>query len=115
MAKRDLDRIFNVGGIAALVGNTYSAGNSGAVYATGEAIRGLAKLEAEERDRCVAFAAKAVAAGLAERTVRLAERQGQMIADVLRAVLADPSLGLSAGQREAAPAAIRRHLQAIAS
>jgi hypothetical protein len=34
---------------------------------------GLAQLEAQERDRCAGFAAKAVAAGLAERTVRIAE------------------------------------------
>ena len=41
---------------------------------TGEAIRGLADLEAKERERCANFASKAVAAGLAERTVRIAER-----------------------------------------
>ena len=35
---------------------------------TGEAIRGLADLEAKERERCANFASKAVAAGLAERT-----------------------------------------------
>lgn len=114
-AKLDLERIFNQGGVAALVGATYSASNSGALYATGEAIRGLAELEAKERDRCAGFAAKAIAAGLAERQVRLAERQGALIADVLRAVLGDPELGLTAAQREAAPAAIRRHLHAVAS
>ena len=42
-AKLDLERIFNQGGVAALVGATYSASNSGALYATGEAIRGLAE------------------------------------------------------------------------
>jgi hypothetical protein len=45
------------------------------VYVTGDAIRGLADLEAKERERCANFASKAVAAGLAERTVRIAERQ----------------------------------------
>jgi hypothetical protein len=44
------------------------------VYVTGEAIRGLADLEAKERERCADFASKAVAAGRAERTVRVAER-----------------------------------------
>jgi hypothetical protein len=114
-AKADLDRIFNLGGVASLVGNTYSASNSGALYATGEAIRGLAKLEADERDRCAGFAAKAVAAGLAERSVRLAEKQGAMIAEVLRAVLGDPALALSEEQRAAAPDTIRRHLTLLAS
>src|SRR5215217_8384307 len=77
-AREDLDRIFNTGGVAALVGNTYGAAKDVGVYGTGEAIRGLADLEAKERERCANFAAKAVAAGLAERTVRVAERQGQL-------------------------------------
>lgn len=114
-AKDDLDRIFNIGGVAALVGNVYSASNSGALYATGEAIRGLTELEAKERDRCAVFAAKAIAAGLATRQVELAEKQGRLIADVLRAVLGDSELGLSAEQQALAPAAIRRHLSAVAS
>jgi hypothetical protein len=74
-ARRDLDRIFNTGGVAALVGNTYGAAKDVGVYVTGEAIRGLAELEAKERERCASFASKAVAAGIAERTVRIAERQ----------------------------------------
>jgi len=60
-------------GVAALVGNTYGAAKDVGVCATGEAIRGPADLEAKERDRC-AFASKGVAAGLADRTVRIAER-----------------------------------------
>ena len=40
-ARRDLDRIFNTGGVAALVGNTYGAAKDVGVYVTGEAIRGL--------------------------------------------------------------------------
>lgn len=112
-AVSDLDRIFNLGGVGALVGNTYAASNTGSVYATGEAIRGLAKLEAEERDRCAVMASKAVAAGLAERSVRLAEKQGELIADVLRAVLADPELGLDEVQRRAVPSVARRHLALV--
>jgi hypothetical protein len=61
--RRDLDRIFNTGGVAALVGNTYGAAKDVGIYVTGEAIRGLADLEAKERERCANFAAKAVAAG----------------------------------------------------
>ena len=67
-ARRDLDRIFNKGGVAALVGNTYGAAKDVGVYVTGEAIRGLADLEAKERERSANFATKAVAAGLVERT-----------------------------------------------
>jgi hypothetical protein len=44
---RDLDRIVNTGGVPALVGSTYGAAKDVGVYVTGEAIRGLADLEAK--------------------------------------------------------------------
>jgi len=113
-ARADLIRIFNTGGIAALVGHTYADTKHGDIYATGEAIRGLAALEAQERDRCAGFAAKAIAAGLAERQVRLAERQGTLMADLLRRVLTDPALGLTEEQRGAVPDVARRHLALVA-
>ena len=80
----------------------------------GEYARGLVTLEAQERERCANWCVKAIAAGLAERTVRLAERQGALIADVLRSVMSDPTLGLSAEQRQVMPDVIRRHLQITA-
>ena len=86
-ARDTLDRIFTTGGVSALIGSTYSATATGHVYATNEAIRGLVTLEAQERDRAAGMAAKAVAAGLATRQVELAERQGQLVADVIRGVL----------------------------
>src|SRR5215207_1477261 len=46
-ARRDLDRIFNTGGVAALVGNSYGAAKDVGLYVTGDAIRGLADLEAK--------------------------------------------------------------------
>lgn len=96
-AKADLKRIFATGGVAALIGVKRDADRFGRVYDTEEAIRGLARLEAEERDRCANFAAKAVAAGLAERQVRLAERQGAQMYAVFARVL--ERLGLSEEQR----------------
>jgi hypothetical protein len=54
---------------------------------TGEAIRGLAKLEAEERDRCANLAAKAVAAGLIKKQTDLANIVGEMLGKALQAVL----------------------------
>lgn len=114
-AREDLDRVFAIGGVAALVGNTYGASSSGSVYATGEAVRGLVVLEAQERERCAGWCIKAIAAGLAERQVRLAERQGALLADALRAVMGDASLGLSEEQRRAMPGVIRRHLSAIST
>jgi hypothetical protein len=91
-ARRDLDRIFNTGGVAALVGNTHGAAKDVGVYIIGEAIRGLADLEAKERDRCANFAAKAVAAGLAECTVRVAERQGQLMVEMVQAAMREVDL-----------------------
>jgi hypothetical protein len=76
---------------AAMVGDTVVATKYG-TEKSGEYIRGLAQLEAQERDRCVNFATKAIAAGLAERQVRLAERQGEMLAAVVTAALAEVAL-----------------------
>jgi hypothetical protein len=39
-AARDLDKIFNTGGVAALLGNTYEAAKDVGAYMTGDAIRG---------------------------------------------------------------------------
>lgn len=55
----------------------------------------------------------ALDAGIEERLVSLAEGQGRLIADVLRAVLDDPELGLTAAQRAVAGPVARRHLEAL--
>lgn len=111
-ARDDLKRVFATGGVAALIGNTYSDAKDGGIYATGDQIRGLAQLEAAERERCAAFAAKAVAAGLAMRQVELAERQGALIAELLAAVFDE--LDMTDAQREAAPDVLDRHLRLVA-
>jgi hypothetical protein len=49
-------------------------------------------LEAKERERCANFAGKTVAAGLAERTVRIAERQGQLMVEMVQAALREVDL-----------------------
>jgi hypothetical protein len=111
-ARRDLDRIFNTGGVAALVGNTYGAAKDvGVYYVTGEAIRGLADLEAKERERCANFATKAVAAGVAERTVRVAERQGQLMVKMAQAALRE--VDLSPEQASAFTAALARQAREL--
>jgi hypothetical protein len=112
-ARRDLDRIFNTGGVAALVGNTYGAAKDVGAYVTGEAIRGLADLEAQERDRCANFATKAVAAGLAERTVRIAERQGQLMVEMVQAALRE--VDLSPEQASAFKAPLARQARELTS
>jgi hypothetical protein len=80
----------------------------------GEYIRGLAQLESLERDRLATFASKAVQAGLGERQVRLAERQGEMLAAVLSRILDNSSLGLTAYQKELMPGVMRETLSTMA-
>lgn len=77
---------------AGLIGYNRSANAELGLYATGEAVRGLASLEGQERDRCVRFAKAAHDMGIAEQQVKLAEHQGAMLAAVIRGTL-DAHLG----------------------
>ena len=90
-AAEDLQRVFSTGGVAALIGVKWgsTSGEFSNLDQVEEGIRGLVRLEAEERDRCAVMATKAIAAGLAERQVRLAEQQGQLVAEAIRAMLTD--------------------------
>ena len=98
-AQQDLDRIFTTGGVASLIGYKYgAAGKDGNLYVAEEAIRGLVQLEAAERDRCANMAVKAVAAGLAERQVKLAEREGALVVAMIRNTLTDLGLDPSSPQ-----------------
>lgn len=114
-AVQDLQRIFATGGVSALIGHTYSSAEGAGIFATGEAIRGLVTLEAQERDRAAGMAAKAIAAGLATRQVELAEQQAALVAGLIRAVFADPALGLTAEQAQRAPAIAATHLRALSA
>jgi len=100
-----------VGPGVGLVGHTFGAVKDIGIYATGEAARGLTQLEAAERDRCVRFAKTAHDMGIAEHQVRLAEQQGQMIAEVIQRVLA--SLDLSPAQRSRAFEVLPAELRAV--
>lgn len=108
------EKVEREGGLeAAMVGESLILNpNTGNLTKVGEYIRGLASLENAERDRAAKFAALAIQAGLAERQVKLAERQGALIEQVLLAAF--EAIGLSAEQRKAAPEAIRRALSAVA-
>ena len=97
----------------ALVGETLIVDpNNARLHKVGEYIRGLATLENQERDRAAKYSDLAIRAGLAEWQVRLAERQGALIEQVLTTVFAE--IGLTPEQRRAAPDAIRRALTAVA-
>jgi hypothetical protein len=90
----ELEALVDEEGLAAAMVDELEIPTKHGSYKAGEYIRGLAQLEAQERDRCAGFATKAVAAGLAERTVRVAERQGQLMAEMVQAALREVNLSL---------------------
>lgn len=69
--------------VAALVGSAYDEDG----HKSGEYMKGLVKLEAEERDRCARFSHLAHSAGIASDQLKLAESFGSQIIDVLRVAL----------------------------
>ncbi len=69
-------------------------------------------LYVSEREHLVKVCTAALRAGVEERQVKLAEAQGEQVAGVIRAILAD--LGLTAEQQAAAPEVASRHLQLLA-
>lgn len=97
----DADTSLGVGMGEGLVGFTRSASPSVGVYESGEAVRGLAQLEAAERDRCVRFAKVAHDMGIADREIRLAEAQGALLAGAISRIL--DALELTEGQRARVP------------
>jgi hypothetical protein len=66
----------------------------------------------EERRHLANVAASCLRAGVDERRVQLAERQGQLVADVIRAILVD--LGVDPANEDVR-AVVRRRLVAVAS
>jgi hypothetical protein len=69
------------------------------------------RLYNEERERLVNWSTRAVAAGLAEREVRIGEQLGAQLAQVIRLVLSD--LKLTEEQVEAAAKVVPKRLRAI--
>jgi hypothetical protein len=81
---------------------------------TGEDVRALVKLEAEERDRVAKVAKMAHDMGIAEREIHLAESQASVVVSLINGVLL--RLGLSAEQAARVPEAVSvemRQLQLI--
>jgi hypothetical protein len=73
--------------------------------------RVLVQAHAEERDRVAKIATTALAAGVAERRVRLAELYGELIATLISGVLDD--MKLSPAQKRHVPSVVRGHLLAL--
>lgn len=95
----DLARVFNDGGIAALVGIKWgAAGKDGHLYQAEEAIRGLVDLWNGERDRAFRFAKDCRAAGLEDRRLELEHSQGLLVVEALTGALAELQGLLASGQ-----------------
>ena len=66
-----------------------------------------------ERKHLVDVCKVALAAGVAERQVQLAEQQGVLMFTVVRAILSDPRLGLTEAQQAMVPVVVPEHMRAI--
>jgi hypothetical protein len=71
------------------------------------------ELYQEERRMLARVCKMALDVGVAERQVRVAEVQGELLASTIRAILGD--LGLSKEQQREAPGVVRRHLTALSA
>lgn len=106
-----LDPVMRQHGVGALIGYRYGVDRDGNTFPVEEAIRGLTQLEAMERDRLTSQSAKAIAAGLAERQVRMAETQGVLLVSAIRAMMDE--LDLSPEQQARVGEVVARNLRAI--
>lgn len=70
------------------------------------------RLYQDERDRLVRVCSAAIKAGIEERRVQLAEQQGALVAQAVRAILGD--LQLTPEQQARVPEVVPRHLRALA-
>jgi hypothetical protein len=70
----------------------------------------LVRLYQEERKHFADVAKICIQAGIAERQVRIAEQQGQLLAAVIQGVLTD----LGVHDRPETPGIVRKHLQLVA-
>ena|ERR1035437_9165231 len=73
----------------------------------------LLRMYSDERDRVARIAKAALEAGVQERQIRLAERWGEVLAELLSGIFADPELAITARQQAQLPSVLRRHLIAI--
>lgn len=71
------------------------------------------RLYQQERDHLVKVCSAAIKAGIEERRIQLAEQQGALVAQAIRAILGD--LQLTPEQQARVPEVVPRHLRALAS
>ena len=75
----------------------------------------LMRMYDDERDRVARIAKMGLDAGVAERQIRMAEKYGTQLAQVIQDIFMDAELALTPAQRAALPALLRRHLVAAST
>jgi hypothetical protein len=95
------------GGIRALIGDVYDLDKDGIQVPTGEAVRALVKLEAEERDRAARLAKEAIRIGVKAAQVDVMRSYGHTVVAALRAFAEQQGIDWAEeGTRKAAQRAI---------
>ena len=64
-------------------------------------------------DRAITVLATIARLNIDERLAKISAERARLLAEMLRGVLGDSDLGLSAEQRAAVPAVMRRHLAVV--
>lgn len=83
----ELRQLYVAEGAGALVGSTWTAGRGGESVQTGEQIRGLTKLEGDERDKLARYLKAAHDMGIATQVIELAQGQAEIVVLAFRAAL----------------------------
>jgi hypothetical protein len=86
-ARSDLDRIFALGGVTALVGQKYDADRYGRVYPVEEGIRGLEKLAGEASEHLARNCVRAGQLKISAQRQEWAQQLGARLAGILAAVI----------------------------
>jgi hypothetical protein len=81
--------------------------------ATGEQVRADVALFERAMDRLGTLLVAIAKLNIDERLAKIEEQRADLIADLIRAVLADDELGLTEEQAIAAPSVVVRHLRAV--
>lgn len=104
----------SAGVVAFLDGLMGDVGKDDLIYMTeaGYKPRAFVDVWTQQRAHLAKVCSMALAAGVAERQVRIAERQGELVAGALNKILGE--LGLTTEQRAIAPGIVRKHLMSIA-
>jgi hypothetical protein len=82
------------------------------VISGSEEIRVVITVFERAMDRCLAVLATMAKLDIDNRLARISEQRAAAMAEVLRKVFADPTLGLTAEQRATAPTIVRKYLPA---